>query len=331
MKTASFVPYRAISNWLYFCAFMVFAMAVIGAITRLTESGLSITEWKPVSGTLPPLNEAQWQHEFDLYRQTPEFAAKHFWMEMADFKKIFFWEWLHRLWGRLIGLVYVIPLAYFMIRRQLPQGWGWKFAVLLGLGGLQGFVGWFMVQSGLVDRPSVSHFRLAGHLYMALILFAALIWMGLRMRDHDKTRHPAPKIFWAGWGVFALLSVTIIWGAFVAGLHAGLIYNEFPLMGGGLVPPDFGNPLTSAAGVQFTHRWLAVMTLGAVLAYGWLIRRDTKLAPYLMLMAVVQVGLGLATLLTQVEMHLATTHQAGAMILLALLIASQHQLLYRRN
>lgn len=321
---------KTISNWLFFCAFMVFAMAVIGAVTRLTESGLSITEWKPISGALPPLNEAEWQHQFDLYRQSPEFAAKHFWMDLHDFKKIFFWEWLHRLWGRLIGLVYAVPLVYFMIRRQVPKGWGWKFAALLGLGGLQGFIGWFMVQSGLVDRPSVSHFRLAIHLGMALLLFAVMLWMGLRMRDGETPRQKASSGLWAGWGVLSLVSVTIIWGAFVAGLHAGLIYNEFPLMGGGLVPPDFGNPLTSPAGVQFTHRWLAVITLLAVLAYAYSTRHRNRIAPYLAAMAVAQVGLGLATLLTQVDLHLAATHQGGAMVLLALLILSQHELLYRK-
>ncbi len=324
-------PYQAISNWLYFCAFMVFAMAVIGAITRLTESGLSITEWKPITGALPPLNEAAWQHQFHLYQQTPEFAAKHFWMEIGDFKKIFFWEWLHRLWGRAIGLAYVVPLIYFAVRRQLPKGSGWKFLVLLALGGLQGFVGWFMVQSGLIDRPSVSHFRLAIHLTMALILFAALLWMGLRMRNLTLPRIKATKFVYCGWGVLAMLSTTIIWGAFVAGLDAGMIYNQFPLMGDRLIPSDFGDPLHSAAGVQFTHRWLAMTTMIAVLSYAYLTRNRTRLAPYLGVMVLVQVGLGIATLLTQVQLHLAASHQGGAMILLALMVASQHSLLYRKK
>ena len=323
--------HKTVVMWLLFCAFMVFAMMIIGAITRLTESGLSITEWKPITGALPPLDEAAWQHQFNLYQQTPEFAAKHFWMEIGDFKKIFFWEWLHRLWGRTIGLAYVLPLIWFAARRQLPKGSGWKFLVLLALGGLQGFVGWFMVQSGLIDRPSVSHFRLAIHLSMALVLFAALLWIGLRMRNPALQRVKASAPLWLGWGVLALLSTTIVWGAFVAGLDAGMIYNQFPLMGKGLVPPDFGDPFHSAAGVQFTHRWLAITTMLAVLSYAALTLKQTRIAPWLALMVLVQVGLGIATLLTQVHLHLAASHQGGAMILLALMMASQHFLLYRKN
>jgi cytochrome c oxidase assembly protein subunit 15 len=319
--TFSMTQYKAVSNWLFFCAFMVFAMAVIGAVTRLTESGLSITEWKPITGTLPPLNEAEWEHQFALYKNSPEFAAKHFWMDLSDFKKIFFWEWLHRLWGRSIGLVYVVPLVWFAVRRELPKGWGWKFTALLALGGLQGFIGWFMVQSGLIDRPSVSHFRLALHLGMALLLFAVLIWFALDLRKTTHPANPVPRFAAWGWGVLALVSTTILWGAFVAGLDAGMIYNEFPKMGAGFVPSDFGDPLTSAAGVQFVHRWLAVVTLFAVLGYAWLMRGSSKLVLALALMVVVQVGLGLGTLLTQVNLHLAASHQAGAAILLGLLVA----------
>lgn len=320
---------RSISNWLILCAFMVFAMAVIGAVTRLTESGLSITEWKPVAGVLPPLNEAAWQEQFERYKNTPEFAAKHFWMELGDFKKIFFWEWLHRLWGRLIGLVYALPLLWFWTRRQLPQGTGWKFAALLALGGLQGFIGWFMVQSGLIDRPSVSHIRLALHLSLALILFAFLLWLALDLRT-PTSRQKSSRLSHAGWGVLALLSLTILWGAFTAGLDAGKIYNSFPLMGDGLVPPDFINPLTSAAGVQFIHRWLAVTTMVAVLLYAAATRRKTRIAPFLAMMVLVQIGLGLATLLSQVQIGLAAFHQAGAITLLALLIISQHNLLHSK-
>ncbi|MGZ9107231.1 MAG: COX15/CtaA family protein [Micavibrio sp.] len=318
---------RTISNWLILCAFMVFAMAVIGAVTRLTESGLSITEWKPVTGALPPLNEAAWQEQFERYKNTPEFAAKHFWMEIGDFKKIFFWEWLHRLWGRLIGLVYALPLLWFWMRRQLPPGSGWKFIALLALGGLQGFVGWFMVQSGLIDRPSVSHIRLALHLSMALVLFAFLLWLALDLRD-PTPRQKSSRVSHTGWGVLALLSLTILWGAFTAGLDAGKIYNSFPLMGDSLIPPDFINPLTSAAGVQFIHRWLAVITMMAVLTYAAATRKKTRVAPFLAMMVLVQIGLGLATLLSQVQIGLAALHQAGAITLLALLIISQHNLLH---
>ncbi|MDB5491790.1 MAG: Heme synthase, cytochrome oxidase biosis protein Cox15-CtaA [Micavibrio sp.] len=322
---------RTISNWLFLCAFMVFAMAVIGAVTRLTESGLSITEWKPISGALPPLGQAAWQHQFDLYKQSPEFAAKHFWMDLEDFKKIFFWEWLHRLWGRSIGLVYALPLLWFWVRKQIPSGYGWKLVALLALGGLQGFVGWFMVKSGLVDRPSVSHFRLAVHLSLALFLYAAMVWVGLDLRrsppDRDESRMDLSRLVLAGWGLLTLLSVTIVWGAFVAGLKAGLIYNTFPLMGDGLIPPDFGSAFTAAPGVQFTHRVLAMATLTGTLAYASATRRVNRFAPYLAAMVVVQVGLGIATLLSVVNIGLATLHQAGAITLLTLALVSQHQLL----
>lgn len=311
-----------ISRWLLLCCFMVFAMALIGAVTRLSEAGLSITEWKPVAGALPPVSAADWQREFDLYKQTPEYAAKHFWMEIGDFKKIYFWEWLHRFWGRLIGIVFAVPFLYFAIRRQIPQGYGWKLTGLLLLGGMQGFAGWFMVQSGLIDRPSVSHFRLAIHLSLALILFAVMLWLALDLRAGPR-RKPALPGARAGWGVCALLATTIIWGAFVAGLDAGMIYNTFPHMGNGLVPPDFGNIHSSAAGVQFMHRWLAVTTMLCILGYAWTIRA-LRIAPFLAMMVVMQVGLGIATLLTQVNIGIATLHQAGAITVLGLMMVAQH-------
>lgn len=304
---------------------MVFAMAVIGAITRLTESGLSITEWKPVTGALPPLNEQTWQREFDLYRQTPEYAAKHFWMEIGDFKKIYFWEWIHRLWGRMIGLVFGLPLLWFWLRREIPKGAGWKFLGLLALGGMQGFIGWFMVQSGLADRPSVSHYRLAMHLSMALLVFAFMLWLAL---DFRSSLEKAKRKAWGGWSVLCLLSLTIIWGAFVAGLDAGLIYNTFPHMGSGLIPPDFGNMHHSPPGVQFTHRWLAISTFLSIVAYSC-INRQERFAILTACMAFVQVLLGISTLLTQVNIGLAALHQAGAIILLSFLLISQHRLMHR--
>jgi cytochrome c oxidase assembly protein subunit 15 len=306
---------------------MIFAMAVIGAITRLTESGLSITEWKPVAGALPPLSESRWQAEFDLYKQTPEFSAKHFWMELSDFKKIYFWEWLHRLWGRLIGVVYALPLLWFVARGQIPKEAGWKFVGLLVLGGMQGFMGWFMVQSGLVDRPSVSHFRLAAHLGLALLLFSLLLWLALDFRNSlQKSLSPGWRVV-GGWCVTAMVAITIIWGAFVAGLDAGMIYNSFPHMGAGFIPTDFGNIYSSPAGVQFVHRWLAIATFVAIAAYGW-INRDLKFALYTAGMAFMQVGLGIATLVMQVHIGLAALHQAGAIILLGLMLLSQHRMMH---
>lgn len=309
-------PHRALIIWLYACCFMVFAMAVIGAVTRLTESGLSITEWKPVMGALPPLSAEAWEAEFALYRETPEFQHKHSWMELDDFKQIYFWEWLHRLWGRAIGLVYAVPLLWFWARRQIPAGYGWRLTGLLALGGLQGFVGWWMVKSGLVDRPSVSHFRLAAHLGLALVLFGLLQWFAMDLRHKFDAARRQPE----GWWGLALLSLTIIWGAFVAGLDAGMIYNSFPLMNGSLLPPE---PLLDFwhqhAWVQFTHRWLAMVT-GVYLLWLAFKRTDHALA----VMTCVQIALGVATLLTLVMIPVAALHQAGAVLLLALLLRNIH-------
>jgi len=295
---------------------MVFAMAVIGAVTRLTESGLSITEWKPVTGTLPPLSHEAWQREFDLYKQSPEFMKKHFWMELSDFQKIFFWEWLHRLWGRAIGLVYALPLLWFAIRKQIPQGYGIKLVGILILGGLQGGIGWWMVASGLVDRPSVSHLRLAAHLLLALVIFSCMWWVALSLKNPDACEKTTPKTI-HGWASFFLLFLTITWGAFTAGLDAGMIYNTFPMMDGRFVPPGNIDTLYNHGWVQFTHRWLAMMAGIFILAFAWR-KKDIWLA----VMVIVQIMLGISTLLTQIMIPLAAAHQAGAIILLALLLKS---------
>ena len=310
-------PPRAVIYWLYLCCFMVFAMAVIGAITRLTESGLSITEWKPVTGALPPLSHEAWEHEFNLYKQSPEFAQKHFWMELADFQKIFFWEWLHRLWGRAIGIVYALPLLWFFIRKQIPQGYGLKLLGILALGGLQGALGWWMVASGLIDRPSVSHFRLATHLLLALVIFSAMWWVALSLNGSRRI----DRLPFTLYCLLLLLLITITWGAFTAGLDAGVIYNTFPMMDGGFTPPGAPDILHNHGWVQFTHRWLAVATGLAVFAFAW---RTKNL--WLALMVFVQIGLGISTLLTQVAIPLAAAHQAGAIILLALLLKSMQNL-----
>lgn len=312
--------------WLYLCCFMVFAMAVIGAVTRLTESGLSITEWKPVTGALPPLSEAEWQRVYDLYRQSPEFVHKHSWMTLADFRKIFFWEWLHRLWGRLIGIAFGLPLLWFWVRKKIPRGYGWKFAGLFLLGGAQGALGWYMVKSGLADRPEVSHFRLAAHLALALVIFAALWWTALDLKDgetRNRRREPLSLVVHGG-AALLLLSATIVWGAFTAGLDAGLIYNSFPLMNGSFTPPeDFSGAAAffeQQAWVQFAHRWLAVST-GLALAALAVRTRDAALGA----MVLVQIGLGISTLLSGVYLPLAALHQAGAIILLALALRAVHR------
>jgi cytochrome c oxidase assembly protein subunit 15 len=313
---------KIIANWLFFTAFMVLCMAVIGAITRLTESGLSMVEWKPLIGAIPPLNEAEWNRVFGLYQQTPEFTQKNSWMGLEDFKIIFFWEWFHRLWGRLIGLVYALPLVFFWVRGMIPQGYKGKLVFALVLGGLQGVMGWYMVVSGLVDRPSVSHYRLAAHLLLALSIFGYLLWLAFDLRAAPKTdssfcqkRH--------GWIALGFVVLTIMWGAFTAGMDGGMLYNSWPMMDAHWIPPEVTGFLslhTDPAGAQFFHRWIAIFTAGVVLTYAWRMK-DGPLAGAVFL----QVALGIATVLSQVQIHAAAVHQAGAFIVFALLLHRIHK------
>ncbi len=319
----STTPHKNIRNWLYLTAFMVFVMAVIGAVTRLTESGLSMVEWKPLIGAIPPLSTAEWERVFGLYKQTPEYLLKNDWMELADFKQIFFWEWLHRLWGRLIGLVFALPLVWFWIKGQIPLGYKSRFIGVLILGGLQGVMGWFMVMSGLVDRPDVSHFRLAAHLVLALVIYCIALWLAFDFQTKAQNggsfcqkRH--------GWISFALLSITIIWGAFTAGLDGGMLYNTWPMMDDHWMPPEVTGLfaiLHDPGAVQFVHRWLAIATFAAVFSFALRLKDFA-----LMGMIFIQVGLGIATVLSQVVIPLAALHQAGAMIVLGLMIYRLHQL-----
>ena len=326
---------KALQFWLFACAGLVFAMVLVGAVTRLTDSGLSITEWKPFSGAIPPLNEQEWQRVFGLYKESPEFTKQNFWMTLADFKIIFFWEWFHRFLGRIIGLAFAVPLLIFWIRKKIPQGYHLKFLGLLLLGGLQGVMGWVMVQSGLIDRPDVSHYRLAAHLVLALLIFAALVWQGLNLNPLKRRSHSA--LYTHGWLALGAYMLTVFWGAYTAGLDAGLIYNEsFPKMGNQWLPPGlwsyqpwwinfFENPI----GVQFIHRWLAMLTVVSILSF-WLHalhkRHSFPVLHALALMILLQMGLGIATLFSSVALPLAVLHQAGAVTVLLLLITSLHQL-----
>jgi cytochrome c oxidase assembly protein subunit 15 len=318
-----------IRRWLCISAFMVFAMAVIGAVTRLTESGLSMVEWRPFIGAIPPLNDAEWNRVFDLYKQTPEYIKINHGMGLDEFKNIFFWEWFHRLWGRMIGIIYAVPLAVFWVRGMIPAGYKKSLIGLLILGGVQGVMGYVMVLSGFADAPTVSHYRLAAHLSIAFVIFGWMVWLIHRLSSAGDDK---PSTFCRrrhGWVALAMLSVTVIWGAFVAGMDAGLIYNEWPHMGAGrLVPEDMWflsptwlNPFENAAAVQFTHRWLAALTLVMVAAFAWRVR-----AIALGGMVFLQFGLGLATLLTQVAIPIAAMHQAGAFILCALLLGEIYKI-----
>ncbi len=315
--------HKHIVNWLFFTAFMVFSMAIIGAITRLTESGLSMVEWRLFIGAVPPLNEAEWQRVFTLYKETPEYQQKNFGMEIGEFKKIFFWEWFHRFWGRLIGLVYALPFAYFLITKKIPKGYKFKLFIGLLLGGAQAVMGWYMVESGLVERPSVSHFRLAAHLSLAFVIFAYLLWLAFDLKGMPASnstfcqkRH--------GWVAFGFVFITVIWGAFVAGLDAGLVYNSWPKMGSHWIPPELDNlsaMFLDPVAVQFTHRWIAMIAAFFVFSFAYRVTSFPLAA-----MMFLQIGLGIATLLSMVAIPLAAMHQGGAFILGGLMVYHLHRL-----
>lgn len=322
---------KPLAIWLFCLCAMVFTMVTIGAITRLTDSGLSMVEWRPILGTLPPLNEAEWDRVYELYKQSPEFKHKHMWMELHDFKAIFFWEWFHRLLGRTLGVAFALPFLFFLLKKMIPQGYKLKLFGLFVLGGMQGLMGWYMVQSGLIDNPAVSHYRLAAHLGLAFLIITLMFALGLQFMGMK--RQPSQALFNHGWIVLTCVVITILWGAYVAGLDAGLIYNDtFPLMGGGILPPDmwhlspwWHNLFENHESVQFTHRWLAMFTVAMVIGY-WINARvkgqKSLVFGALAFMAVLQMGLGIATLLSSVALPLAVLHQAGALTVLMLMVWS---------
>lgn len=311
-----------IRNWLYINAFMVFCMAVIGAVTRLTESGLSIVEWKPITGIVPPLNADEWNRVFALYRETPEYQKINAGMSLGEFKNIFFWEWFHRLWGRLIGLVYAVPLVFFWIKNWIPNGYKARLFGLLILGAMQGVMGYIMVLSGLVDQPSVSHYRLAAHLSLAFVIFACLLWVGFSLSNIER-RKSSFCIKRHGWVSLVLVAITIIWGAFMAGMDAGLVSSSWPHMYQGvMIPSDlFHDFFNNAEAIHFTHRWLAFITVIGVASFAWRVQSWG-----LGMMVFVQFALGIATIMTHVHIHTAATHQAGAFIVTALLLRQLYRL-----
>lgn len=307
-------------------------MMIIGAVTRLTESGLSMVEWRPLIGALPPMNEAEWQRVFEIYQQTPEYQKKNFWMEIDDFKRIFFWEWFHRLWGRMIGLVFALPLLFFWIKKVIPQGYNLKLLGMLFLGGMQGIMGWYMVESGLVDIPAVSHYRLAAHLSLAFVILGLLLWLAFSLSIPKNSEQENKSLFLFGVGSLAITSVTIIWGAFTAGLDGGLIYNTWPLMGETFVPAELQSLATtidSPVGVQFTHRWIAIIAGLSVIAFWHNNRKHNgslKSNNAMALMVFLQIILGITTLLSGVNIVLAAMHQAGAAILIGLIVLNIYKL-----
>ena len=322
---------RALSNLLLLVAGLVFAMVVVGGITRLTESGLSITQWNVVSGVVPPLTHADWERAFQLYQQTPQYqeVAGPAGMTLSGFKFIFFWEWLHRLLGRVIGLVFFVGVAWFAVKRAIPKGYAWRLAALFVLGGLQGAVGWFMVMSGLEGRTEVSPYRLAAHLLFALFLFAALIWTALDLRGRDS--RPARL---TGWGVIALatLFIQLMFGAWVAGFRAGYVSNSWPLMGGRFFPEgvDWSNGTWFALThdpflIHFIHRWWAWVLVGALVVLARVVKRSDRAASRAIHIAFgTQILLGIATVMTDVNITLAALHQLTGALLVAATARGMH-------
>jgi heme a synthase len=315
-----------VAVWLLATAAMVAAMVVIGGITRLTESGLSIVEWQPMMGWIPPLSEAEWQRVFGLYKLTPEYRLHNAWMGLADFKTIFFWEYLHRVWGRLIGVAFALPFVAFLATGRIERAMAPRLATLFVLGAIQGGIGWWMVTSGLADEPRVSPYRLAVHLSMAFLILGLLVWAALELLE--RRSDPTPVAVRRGATlVLGLIALTVVAGAFVAGTDAGYAYNTFPLMDGHLVPEGYWSAELGIASlfewvptVQFNHRWLAVATAVVTLAFThWAMHRAPQAARLPLRLVtvaiVVQVGLGIATLLLVVPVWLGALHQAGAVAL----------------
>ena len=319
---------RAVARWLIAVAALIVLMVVVGGITRLTESGLSITRWQPVTGTIPPLSHAQWQAEFDHYRQIDQYAAVHAGMTLAEFKGIFFWEYSHRLLGRLIGLAFFVPLVWFWVRRQIPAGYRLKLVALLALGGLQGVFGWLMVRSGLQPgMVEVAPGWLATHLLTALFTLAAIAWVALDLLalDKDPAARPA-RLTRMGALTGVVLAVQLLYGALMAGLRAGLVTNQWPLMNGAFWPGStqageslshalFGDP----AIVHFIHRWWAWVTVAALVWLARQVRKGARPASIAIHSAFgTQIVLGIAVVWTGVPIWLAALHQlVGALVVVA--------------
>jgi cytochrome c oxidase assembly protein subunit 15 len=326
--------------WLWSVAAMTFAVLVVGGITRLTHSGLSIVDWKPLMGVIPPLSDAQWQHTFDLYRQFPEYQTWRQGMSLAEFKFIFFWEYLHRLLARTIGLVFLVPFVFFWARGYFNRPLLRRAVVLFALGALQGVLGWFMVKSGLVDRPSVSHYRLAAHLSLAFLIFGWAVWLARDVagQRNVSVQQPQRRLMLRGLGLIGVvLAAQIVWGAFVAGLKAGKYYPTFPLMGGRLTPPDLlrldpivHNFIANPAAVQWVHRVIGTVLAALVIATFLIVRRNVqertsrRFSVALTGSIGVQYLLGVATLLLLVPVSLGVLHQAMAMVVFGVWLSWLH-------
>ena len=330
---------KAIAGWLLACCALVFAMVVVGGVTRLTHSGLSIVEWQPLVGTLPPLNEAQWEETFGKYKLTPEFRLRNHDMTLEGFKGIFWWEYFHRLLGRLIGVAFLVPFLWFLVRRKVDRPLAWKLAGIFVLGGLQGAMGWYMVKSGLVADPQVSQFRLTAHLGLAFLIYGAMFWVALDLLAPPAGGAPRGLRRFAT-ALVALVFVMVLSGGLVAGIRAGFAYNTFPLMNGHFIPPEilmiepwWKNFGYNMATVQFDHRLIAWLLAFLVPALWWRVVREpsvarpARLAAHALLAALaLQVALGIATLVLVVPLSLAAIHQGGAVVVFSAALWLRHAL-----
>jgi len=339
---------RQIGVWLLVCCFMIYAMVILGGATRLTGSGLSMVEWDPIFGLIPPLNETEWHAVFDLYKQSPEFNKINMDMDVSGFKSIYWFEFSHRVLGRAIGMVFLIPFLLLLVAGRIRKSLAPKLIFMFVLGGLQGLMGWYMVMSGLVDNPHVSQYRLTAHLGLAVCIYAYMFWiaLGLVLKPVTISNHHqnGPGIQFAATALTCLVFITLLSGGFVAGLKAGLAYNTFPLMDGHWVPevifmqePLWRNFFENIATVQFNHRLLALLVFTGILLF-WTFARGKNLPEQarigihcLLAAAILQVSLGISTLLLHVPVSLAVIHQGGAMLLLTVILFVNHRLAHREN
>ncbi|MFH0341776.1 MAG: COX15/CtaA family protein [Chromatiales bacterium] len=341
VSSPSFTPdaasSRPIALWLFTCCALIAIMVLLGGVTRLSHAGLSIVEWQPLTGVVPPLSAPAWEDAFAHYQRYPEYQKLNRGMTLGEFKSIFWLEYLHRLWGRLIGIAFLVPCLYFALRRRIGRALIPKLTMLFALGGLQGALGWYMVKSGLVDRPDVSQYRLSAHLGLAALIYGYMLWVALGLlRPRSVTKGALPRYCFA---VLGLVVATLVSGGFVAGLDAGFAYNTFPLMQGQWIPdglwlmqPFYRNLFENLITAQFMHR---VLALASLLSVGllWLAARRSALPArarqachWLLAAAALQVTLGISTLVFVVPLPLALAHQAGALLLLTIAIWTLHEL-----
>lgn len=333
---------RQIAIWLFICSAMVFSIVVVGGVTRLTHSGLSIVEWQPIVGIVPPLNLEEWEATFDKYKATPEYQKVNHQMSLDEFKGIFYWEYWHRVLGRLIGVVFFVPFVYFWVRKKIEPALAPKLLGIFILGGLQGAMGWYMVKSGLVDDPRVSQYRLTAHLSIAFLIFVSMMWVALGLLA-ERARHTADAVVRrlqrVGFWLTILAAYMVVTGGFVAGIRAGKAYNTFPLMNGHIVPPEifmidpwYLNFFNNMATVQFDHR-LGAWILAFVVPWFWFRLRTAavsfrarQVASLLLVVVAGQISLGIATLLLAVPVGLGAAHQGGAVVVFGVLLWLNHEL-----